>query len=127
MKLKKIDVALISVLFFLIVVEFVVKSKELSSFQVLVGIVIGFSIGFKLSAVHGSTVSRQAIELARTTDNHLSVVSSESEKSIRGLEIELERKNKLIEKIHANLKDRDVEVRELVARVGELESNKGST
>jgi len=117
MKPEKIDIMLISVLFGLVALEFFIKSEELSHTQVIIGIIIGFSVGFKLSAVHGSTVSRQAIELARKKDDELGEISGEHMMSKAGYKIELRRKDKLIKALHTNLKDRDEEVKELVLEI----------
>jgi Na+/H+-translocating membrane pyrophosphatase len=114
MKIKKIDAILITVLFILIVLEFLVKSEELSHYQVIIGIVIGFSLGFKLSAVHGSTVSREAIEMVKKKDSELDGVSGEKIKNERAMKLELKRKEKLIYTLNQNLIDRDKEIKELI-------------
>lgn len=120
MKITKIDVVLISVLFALIVVEFVVKSEELSSYQVLMGIVIGFSLGFKLSAVHGSTVSREAIKIASEKDHMVSSLEGEKVRNQREFEVEHDRKERLIRTLEDNLRDRDEEIRYLVKQLEDL-------
>ncbi|MBD3389114.1 MAG: hypothetical protein GF416_08505 [Candidatus Altiarchaeales archaeon] len=120
MEITKIDVVLVSVLILLIGIEFVARSNEMFHMQVMIGVVIGFSLGFKLSAVHGSTVSREAIRLASQKVEEVSHLETEKFRTERGLGLELERKDKLIRTLHDNLMDRDEEVRDLVVELEKL-------
>ncbi len=117
MKLRSIDLILVGVLVALLALEFFIKSAELFHTQVIIGIIIGFSIGFKLSAVHGSTVSRQAIEMAKKKDDELSEVSEDIKMTKDSLRVELRRKERLIAALHQNLLDRDDDITNLVRKL----------
>ncbi|MFC2163162.1 hypothetical protein ACFLRF_05725 [Candidatus Altiarchaeota archaeon] len=117
MKIHKIDLILIGVLLALVVLEFFIKTEELSHTQVILGIIIGFSVGFKLSAVHGSTVSREAIKMTKKKEDQIEQISDEKNKTEQGYDIELQRKDKLINTLTTNLTDRDEEIKELVVEL----------
>ena len=119
MKNKTVDAILIIALVTLIILEFAVNSNKLSNYQVIMGLVIGFSIGFKISSLHSSTVSREAIELARVKGEKLDFTQTENQQTEQAYQTEIKRKDKLLKTLTANLKDRDEEVMELIQKLNQ--------
>lgn len=112
-----IDAVMVVSLIAVVVLEFAVNANEFSHYQVLMGLIIGFSVGFKLSAVHSGSVSRKAIEMAKAKEERLCDVEDEKSRSEKAYEVELKRKDKLLKTLTINLEDRDREIKELIRRM----------
>lgn len=117
MNSKQIDMVLFGSLIALLLAEFWLKSSELYHTQVLIGIIVGFGMGFKLEAMHGITVSRQAIELAKKRETELEDSKGDMRFTKDSMMTELRRKEKVIAALHQSLLDRDDDVRMLVSKL----------
>jgi predicted membrane protein len=122
MKLKKkiFDILSIVLLVVLVMVEFYIEKDEVFySAQTLlclaIGLVIGFNLGYKLSAIHAIKVSEKALMIAEEKGRKLDIEEEAHKKSVNELELALKREKKLTKSLEINLQDRDSEVKELVS------------
>ncbi|MBD3260481.1 MAG: hypothetical protein GF334_02170 [Candidatus Altiarchaeales archaeon] len=116
------DLIILGILAVLILLEVFVKREEIfhsvpGPLLILVGALLGFSAGFKLSAVHSGSGLTTAIRLAENTSIQKQKKEEGLVKELTGVEKENQRLSKQITLLNQALKDRDGEVRELVAEL----------
>ena len=123
MKLKKIkfDILSVALLIVLVTLEFYIEKDALfHSAQTLlclaIGLVIGFNLGYKLSAMHAIRVSERAFNIAESKEKELEQEKNAHRKLVNELEVALQRERKLTTSLGINLQDRDNEVVELISR-----------
>ncbi|GEM_PF-1438070 len=119
MKISKLDAITFTILLSLISVEMYLKIGEIleSPILILLGLIIGFSMGFKLASVHSSQISRKALDFAKNEEAKLNNVKSTSIETFSRLKKEGDRRDRVIVKLKDALKDRDLEVEHLVSEL----------
>jgi peptidoglycan hydrolase CwlO-like protein len=122
MRLSKLDAVTVVVFVALVAIEVYIKADEIfkAPLVILLGVILGFSMGFKLASFHSSQISRKALDLAETEEKKLSELETASTEIVDKLRKELERKNSMLAKLKNALKDRDEEVAHLVAELERL-------
>ena len=121
-RISKIDLVSIVLIVLLAGTEFYMKREHMfgsaeTLLYVVIGLVIGVNIGFKLASMHSIRVSEKVFQVAETCENKLVNVEQKQRETERELEIALERERKLRQSLEASLKERDEEVKSLFAKL----------
>jgi len=118
----RLEAAILTVLLTLIALEMVLKWGEVTAHPrvMILGIILGFSMGFKLSAMHQGHVSKKAITFAEDHKKELAQHKTSSTDNILRQQKDLERKDKLIASLKEALRERDSEVKHLVSELQKL-------
>lgn len=127
-RISRHDLLIFAILAALLSLELYVKREEFmhgSHIMLLVGIILGFSIGFKVSALHAGTGMRKALTLAENGKLDQKETEKKMGDKIISLTVVLEKRNKTINQLNEALADRDSEIRELVGDLEEYRKRHG--
>lgn len=120
-RISKMDLVTMVLIVLLAGVEFYLKREHMfgsaeTLLYVVIGLVIGVNIGFKLASMHSIRVSEKVFGVAETCEGKLVNAEHKQKETGRELEIALERERKLRQALETSLKERDEEVRLLFAK-----------
>ena len=120
-RISKMDLVTMVLIVLLAGVEFYLKREHMfgsaeTLLYVVIGLVIGVNIGFKLASMHSIRVSEKVFGVAETCEGKLVNAKHKQKETGRELEIALERERKLRQALETSLKERDEEVRLLFAK-----------
>ncbi len=121
-RMSKMDMVSILLIVLLVGTEFYLKREHMfvsaeTLLCVVIGLVIGVNVGFKLASMHSIHVSEKVFDFAETCEGKFVNAEQQLKETERELEIALERERKLRQALETNLKERDEEVRFFLAKL----------